>query len=85
MSLLFLNRANEIKYLHQLDTGVWIMLSLVVVLSLALFLRKMVCGYVATELCLGYSEAVKYKYSSRRGLKIAKMLQKRGRGGGKHG
>jgi len=47
-------------------------------------LREMVCGYVATELCLGYSEAVKNKYS-RRGLKIAKTLQKRGRGGGKHG
>lgn len=63
------------------------MLNLVVVLvSLAYYyLGKMMCGYVATELCLGYSETVKYKYSSMTGLMSAKKLQKRGRGGGKHG
>lgn len=56
------------------------------VVSLAYyFLGKMMCGYVATELCLGYSETVKYKYSSMRGLTSAKRLQKRERGGGKHG
>lgn len=62
------------------------MLNSVVLVSLAyFFLGKIMCGYVATELCRGYSEAVKYKYSSVRGLKSTKKLQKRGWGGGKHG
>lgn len=44
--------------LPQLDTGICILLNLVIFVSLAyFFLGKVVCDHVATELCLGDSEA----------------------------
>lgn len=37
--------------------------------SLGQFLEKKVCGHIASELCLGYSEA-KYKASEEQNLKL---------------
>lgn len=56
--VIFISKHSKYNCLHQLDTGVWVLLNLVVALiSLAyFFLGKMMCGYVATKLCLGYSE-----------------------------